>query len=124
MALNSQLFKNDPELETCAVSNPAHIARGAVGNHVGKIQTALIRLDSAIIDSVELQTSSYGATTASAVLAYKKKRDIVNTSYQTQADDIVGIMTIARLDSDMVAWEEQNSLLITAQYFCCSFTKS
>ena len=29
-------------------------------------------------------------STASAVLAYKQKRRIINFTYQTQADDIVG----------------------------------
>ncbi len=35
------------------------------------------------------------------MLAYKRKRSIINRSYQTVADDIVGIMTIASLDDEM-----------------------
>jgi hypothetical protein len=44
----------------------------------------------------------YGPATAAAVLAYKQKRDIVNRSYQTEADNIVGKMTMASLDSELV----------------------
>src|SRR5216683_7055799 len=120
MALNSELFKNDPKLEACAVSNPAHVTKGSAGNHVAKIQTALIRLDDAIIDSGELKISLYGDSTAGAVLKYKQQRIIINRSYQTQADDIVGIMTIAKMDSEMVAWEQQNSEFIPVQSFRCS----
>ena len=32
----------------------------------------------------ELKTSTYGVATAKAVLAYKKQRNIVNRSYQSQ----------------------------------------
>jgi hypothetical protein len=42
MALVSQLFSSDPKLEACAVSDSAHIHRGAAGTHVGKIQQARI----------------------------------------------------------------------------------
>jgi len=45
----------------------------------------------------------YGPETAGAVLAYKRKHNIVNLRYQTQADDIVGKMTMASLDGDMQA---------------------
>src|SRR5947207_10279060 len=41
----------------------------------------------------ELAATSYGPSTSAAVLAYKEKRDIVNRSYQTKPDNIVGIMT-------------------------------
>ncbi len=39
----------------------------------------------------------------SAVLAYKKARNIINAAYQVQADDIVGKMTIKSLDDEMLA---------------------
>src|SRR5262249_23232676 len=39
------------------------------------------------------------------VLAYKQKRNIVNRSYQTQADNIVGKMTMAALDLEMLSIE-------------------
>src|SRR5262249_41293895 len=44
--------------------------------------------------------------TAAAVLAYKRKRNIVNRTYQAQADNIVGKMTMAALDREMVAFDD------------------
>lgn len=105
MALQSQLFRGDPKLEAAAVSDPAHILRGAAGSHVRKIQLALIKLDRAVIAQNELQQSVNGPATANAVLAYKRKRDIVNRSYQKQADNIVGKMTMASLDKEMLTIE-------------------
>lgn len=102
MALLSQLFRNDTKLEAAAVSDPAHIAQGAKGEHVRKIQLALIKLDGAAITA----DGSYGPATAAAVLSYKQKRNIVNRAYQTQADNIVGKMTIDRLDKEMLAAEQ------------------
>lgn len=101
MGLQSKLFRGDSKLEAAAASHAAHIVPGAVGEHVSKIQQALTELDGAIIAQNELTTRSYGASTGNAVLSYKKNRDIINRSYQTQADDIVGIMTIASLDREM-----------------------
>ena len=101
MALQSQLFKGDPKLEAAAVSHPAHIAPGARGPHVSKIQQALN-----VILSLSLELDGiYGQGTAAAVLQYKRERNIVNTTYQTEADNIVGIMTMAALDADMLARE-------------------
>lgn len=105
MALQSQLFRNDPKLEAAAVSDPAHVLPNAAGLHVGKIQVALLHLDGAVIDADELQRMVYGPSTARAVLAYKQKRNIINRSYQTQADNIVGKMTIAALDGEMLGRE-------------------
>jgi hypothetical protein len=56
----------------------------------------------------ELEQSLYGPSTASAVLAYKQSRDIINRSYQTQADDIVGKMTMRALDDARVRLEESD----------------
>jgi hypothetical protein len=97
MALQSQLFRGDPKLEAAAVSDPAHILPGATGEHVRKIQLALIQLDGAAIDP----DGKYGTATAAAVLAYKQKRNIINRTYQTQADNIVGKMTMTALDAEM-----------------------
>jgi hypothetical protein len=107
MVLQSQLFRGDPKLEAAAVSDPAHIVPGATGDHVRKIQLALIRLDGATIapDGV------YGPATAAAVLAYKQKRNIINRSYQTKADNIVGKMTMAALDKEMLEAELKPVLL-------------
>ena len=101
MALQCKLFRGDPKLEAAAVSDPAHIGPGARGAHVGKIQRALIELDGAKISPDEV----YGPSTAAAVLAYKRKRNIINFAYQTQADNIVGKMTITSLDQEMLAKE-------------------
>lgn len=109
MSLQSQLFRGDPKLEAAAVSNPAHILPGSVGEHVSKIQQALIQLDGATISDDEIATGSYGPSTADAVLSYKQKRDIVNRSYETQADNIVGIMTMAALDREMTQLEQSAS---------------
>jgi hypothetical protein len=105
MTLQSQLFRGDSQLEAAAVSDPAHILQGARGEHVRKIQLALIQLDRAAIAA----DGSYGPATASAVLAYKRKRNIVNRAYQAQADNIVGKMTIDRLDKEMFAAEQLNT---------------
>jgi hypothetical protein len=101
MPLRSKLLAGDPKLEAAAVSDAAHIVPGARGPHVGKLQVALIQLDGAAISQDEV----YGPATAAAVLAYKRKRNIVNRSRQTQADNIVGIMTMAALDGEMRAKE-------------------
>ena len=103
--LRSKLFHGDPKLEAAAVSDPAHVLPGATGPHVGKIQLALILLDAAVIADSELDSLTYGDSTARAVLAYKRKRNIVNRSYQNQADNIVGKMTMASLDGEMVKKE-------------------
>ena len=97
MALKSNLFRGDAKLEAAAASHPAHIEPGARGDHVRKIQLALNQLDSAGLDPDGI----YGRGTADAVLAYKQRRDIINRSYQTQADNIVGMMTVAALDTEL-----------------------
>jgi hypothetical protein len=101
--LKSNLFAGDARLERCATSNPDHVTRGAVGSHVRKIQSALVAVGDAAIDQAELDAGRYGPSTAQAVLAYKTERDIVNRSYETAADDIVGIMTIKALDAELLA---------------------
>ena len=98
MALKSKLFAGDPLLEAAAVSDPAHIVPGARGPHVGKIQQALINLDGATISKV-LRVRAVNQQ--AAVFAYKRKRNIINRSRQTSADNIVGTMTIASLDEEM-----------------------
>ena len=98
MPLQSQLFRGDPLLEAAAVYDSAHIVPGAVGPHVGKIQLALNQVDDAAI----AQDGVYGPATAAAVLVYKQERNIVNYTYQTQADNIVGKMTMAALDRELL----------------------
>jgi hypothetical protein len=101
MPLRSELFRGDHKLENAAVHDSAHILPGSSGPHVEKIQVALMLLDSTSIAESELAADRYGETTAAAVLAYKRKRNIINRSYQSTADNIVGRMTIASLDSEM-----------------------
>jgi hypothetical protein len=99
MSLQSELFKCDQRLEACLHVDSSHVTPGTVGEFVTKIQKALFILDGAVIDPSE--QGRYGPSTADAVLAYKRKRKIINYSYQTQADDIVGKMTIASLDNEL-----------------------
>lgn len=107
MPLQSELFRNDAALQACLVKDAAHVTKGARGQHVAKIQTALSILDGALIDVEELKASFYGPSTADTVLAYKVRRDIVNRSYQQRADNIVGKMTIASLDREMFQGEQR-----------------
>jgi hypothetical protein len=104
MALQSKLFAGDSKLEAAATTDSAHIAQGSIGDHVAKIQQALIQLDGAAISA----DGNYGPRTANAVLAYKTKRSIINRAYQSQADNIVGRMTMAALDREML--EKENKL--------------
>lgn len=109
MPLQSQLFRDDSALQACLVKDSAHVVKGARGAHVERIQTALCILEGALIDPDELTASVYGPSTAGVVLAYKKKRDIINRSYQQRADDIVGKMTIASLDRELATAEKKKS---------------
>jgi hypothetical protein len=118
MGLQSNLLSGDPALEACLVKDSAHVTQGAVGDHVTKIQTALNLIDGLEIDEGERDAQRYGSSTADAVLQYKTARNIVNLSYETQADNIVGKMTIASLDKDMVQLE--NSLVVMANR--CNFS--
>lgn len=106
MPLKSNLFKDDQKLQACLVSDPAHVTPGTVGDHVAKIQKALAVLDDLEIDPAEIEAKRYGPSTAAAVLAFKKKRKIINYSYQTKEDNIVGKMTIAALDKEMLQHEQ------------------
>jgi hypothetical protein len=108
MALESELFRDDQRLQACAVDNAAHLTPGAVGPPVAKVQIALALVDEAEIDAGELAATRYGPSTAAAVLDFKTARSIINFSYQTQADNIVGKMTIAALDREMAAFERKS----------------
>jgi len=102
MTLKSRLFAGIRPLEDAADDNAAHVLPGAAGDHVGRIQQALFLLDGALIAPHELRTRHYGPGTARAVLDYKRKRNIVNHAYQQAADDIVGVMTMAALDTELL----------------------
>jgi hypothetical protein len=112
MPLHSRLFRSDPKLQACLREDSQHVTPGAVGDHVGKIQTALAWLDGATINALEIAARRYGQSTAAAVLSYKKKRSIINRSYQTQADNIVGKMTIASLDKEILQREHRTHIVV------------
>ena len=105
MPLSSALFIGDSKLEACLIKDNAHVKQGAVGKHVSKIQMALFALDHLSVTPAELRESRYGPSTARAVLSFKRTRNIVNYTYQSAADDIVGKMTIAALDQEMARKE-------------------
>ena len=112
MPLQSELFKNDPRLQRCLIHDPSHVKRGASGDFVHRIQVALTLLDGLEFDSAEILSNRYGRSTAAAVLKFKQKRNIVNRSYQSQPDDIVGKITIAALDGEMVQLERTRVSII------------
>lgn len=103
--LKSKLLSPSQRLKNCEVQDSAHVTRGDTGDHVKRIQQALIRIDDAKIAADELTDARYGETTAAAVLDYKTPRQIINPAYQKNADDIVGKMTIKRLDEEMQVLE-------------------
>jgi hypothetical protein len=88
------------------------VLAGSRGDHVALIQKCLLVLERTAIAGNEIRARQYGGTTAAAVLAYKRARQIINRSYQTQADNIVGKMTIARLDEDIAKVEASRTLLV------------
>ena len=103
MFLQSRLFRGNAALEACLVKDSAHLIQGSRGEHVRLVQRALVYLGEKEISGQEYRQGIYGLTTAAAVLRYKQKRKIINFSYQKQADNIVGKMTIQRLDNDVFA---------------------
>lgn len=103
--LRSELFRRNTRLERCAVDHAQHVLLGNAGDFVSKIQEALVILDNAIFTGTDVSSQTYGAPTAEAVRAYKTARNIVNRAYQSTPDDIVGIMTITRMDKEMADFE-------------------
>lgn len=117
MPLTSRLFSGDTRLEACLTQDSAHLTPGTRGDFVGKVQAAIELVDGTRIDENELNSQTYGQSTADAVLAYKQARDIVNRSYQQSADNIVGKMTIQRLDGEVATLE--NMPKFTANDMIC-----
>jgi peptidoglycan hydrolase-like protein with peptidoglycan-binding domain len=89
------------------------VTPGSVGDHVNKIQLALILLDDLQIDQSEIAMKKYGPSTTAAVLSFKKARNIINLSYETQVDHIVGKMTITALDQEMATLEQHTIVKTT-----------
>ena len=103
MPLNSRLFRSNAALEQCLIDDNAHLIPGSSGEHIRLIQRALVYLGEKAISGHEYRHGLYGSSTAAAVLRYKQQRGIINFSYQKQADNIVGKMTIRRLDDEICA---------------------
>jgi hypothetical protein len=75
---------------------------------VAKIQSALLLLDKSLrLPTAELRVKHYGPRTAAAVLELKRKHRIINFSYQTSPDNVVGKLTIAHLDDEIHALEQR-----------------
>ena len=107
MPLRSKQFSGDPRLEACLVKDTAHVLLNDRGPHVRKIQQAVVILGGYGIPHKELDEMLYGPGTAKAVLAYKRENSIINYSYQSSADNVVGKMTIQALDDGMCRFEAQ-----------------
>lgn len=105
MPLVSRLLRDNRALQQCLLHDQAHVPPGSQGEHVCLIQRALVMLGEKQVNALEYIKGFYGPSTAAAVLAFKTKRGIINRAYQTKPDDIVGKMTIARLDSDLCGIE-------------------
>ena len=111
MPLKSVTLRGNAKLQKCLVSDSDHVTPGSRGEHVGLIQKCVLVLEQSRIGPDELRTRTYGPTTAAAVLAYKRARQVINRSYQQQADNIVGKMTIARLDEEIAKVERASTHL-------------
>jgi hypothetical protein len=114
MPLVSRWFGGNARLQTCLVSDSAHVVTGDSGDHVSLVQEALLVMEEAKIALEEIAGRVYGKSTAAAVLNYKKKRGIINRAYQTVPDNIVGKMTIRSLDDEISARERQRSRSLLA----------
>lgn len=73
MMLRSRLFRGVAALENCLVRDSAHVTPGTIGEHVQLIQRALVYLGNKGITGGECRNGIYGATTAAAVLAFKRQ---------------------------------------------------
>jgi peptidoglycan hydrolase-like protein with peptidoglycan-binding domain len=114
MLLRSRLFQGNAALEACLLHDQAHVTPGSVGEHVQLIQRALVYLGDRTISGTEYRTGTYGKTTTAAVLAFKQRRQIINHSYQRQADNIVGKMTIRKLDDEVTLYQNHLVLPVSA----------
>lgn len=92
MALESARFRGDPILERIAGNDTTAFLRfGAQGDHVRKIQFALIDLGFDIPDGA---TGNFLQQTSAAVAAYKTSRGLVPN------DPVAGVGTVTTLDRE------------------------
>lgn len=113
----SEHFKGNDLIQACADKPMMHIQFGAQGDHVALIQSALKQIRErafkgdpfdvppAIAADPDINKKKFDISTRNCIQTYKNDRSIINYSYQTSADPIVGQMTIKRLDEEM-AWIE------------------
>jgi hypothetical protein len=59
---------------------------------------------------------TYGPGTATAVLAYKTARGIINPAFQAQPDNIVGKMTIRRMDDELAGGAGSRGEMMTTAH--------
>ena len=85
MALQPKLLKDDTKLEACAVSDPAHVVLGAVGEQSARFTSHSQHWTGRWSTPARLSAKRYGASTAAALLAYKKKRKINNPPSVSEA---------------------------------------
>jgi hypothetical protein len=106
--LLSKQFQKNAKLQRCLVAPLEHVVPNSGGEHVGLIQEALVKLGAGVISASEISRQFYGPSTRQAVLKYKgPPRNIINKTYQSAPDNIVGQMTIDRLDDEMLALENK-----------------
>jgi hypothetical protein len=91
-------------LNECLASDPFHITPGQKGDHVRAIQDALEAIRKRYTDlglpEIDDTPGDYGSGTIAAVLYYKRRFDIRRTGQPL--DDIVGRMTISKIDDDLL----------------------
>lgn len=114
MPLNSDLFRDDAQLNACLDVDQAHVVPGSVGNHVLKIQLALEILDNAAIAPEEKLTKTYGPTTTAAVVHFKTVRNILN--FAGLIDNIVGKKTIRHMDDELVGGSGTRDQMIATAF--------
>jgi len=110
MTLRCRLFADSKELQACLISDAAHVVPGARGDHVARIQSALVRLRVLNAADARAEAGYYGSRTAAAVLLYKQAFQVINRKYQSRADNIVGRMTIASLDQAIFVLDGPNGV--------------
>ncbi|MBR0692054.1 peptidoglycan-binding protein [Bradyrhizobium lablabi] len=107
--LASKLFRDNEKLQKCLKIPSEHVIPGSRGEHVSLIQKALMSLGVAVISPGEIASGNFGPSTLKAVRAFKgPPRNIINRTYQNTPDDIVGQMTIERLDNEMDILENES----------------
>jgi hypothetical protein len=121
MVFQSIFFTSQPneQISACASVDSGHIMLGFNdrGEHISIIQGALFTLmPSSQISTLEIETMTYGQTTANAVLQYKSRPNrVILGSGQISPDNIIGKKTITQMDADMHTLEKQNQAIPASQ---------